>query len=192
MIKEKFVTFFKKYGYYCIAGVLVLAIGLTIVLATRTSAPINVNPDDITDVDTKPISWAMPMNDLAVLKSFSDSELQYNKTLNVWEAHKSVDLTSSDLSVFAVAAGTVTAVEKNNAFGTVVTITHKDGFVSTYASLDANVPVKNGDTVEKGQKIGEASNTAENESEDGNHLHFEMYQNGSKIDPSNYLNFENK
>ena len=60
------------------------------------------------------------------------------------------------MSVFAVESGTITAVENNFAFGTIVTITHRDGFVSTYASLADNVPVKKGDTVTKGQKIGEA------------------------------------
>ena len=129
------------------------------------------------------------MKNASLLKGFSDTEIQYNKTLNQWEAHKSCDLVASDLSVFAVESGTITAVENNFAFGTIVTITHRDGFVSTYASLADNVPVKKGDTVTKGQKIGEASDTAENESSEGKHLHFEMFKNGNKVDPSNYISF---
>lgn len=191
MKKEKVLGFLKKYGYYCIAGALVVAIGLTVVFATQQKTPnANINPDDgIVDVNTTPISFALPMNDASVLKEFSDVEIQYNKTLNQWEAHKSCDLVSSDLSVFAVESGTVTSVESNFDFGTVVTISHRDGFVTTYASLDDNVPVKTGDTVTKGQKIGEASDTAENESSDGKHLHFEMFKNGNKVDPSNYISF---
>ena len=195
MSKEKFLTFFKQYGYYCIAGILVLAIGITVIVATSTpSAPATIVPDDeIVDVDTQvALSWTLPMNDLTVLKAYSGSELQYNQTLNQWESHKSYDLTSSDLAVYSVANGTVTSVEKDYLLGTVVTITHSDGFVTCYASLEEDVKVATGDTVEKGQQIGQASDSAESESKDGKHLHFEMFKNGTKVDPSNYLNLSNK
>ncbi len=191
MKKQKVLNFLKKYGYYCIAGALIVAIGLTVLFATKNEGGnANITPDDnIVSVDTKPISFELPMKNASLLKGFSDTEIQYNKTLNQWEAHKSCDLVASDLSVFAVESGTITAVENNFAFGTIVTITHRDGFVSTYASLADNVPVKKGDTVTKGQKIGEASDTAENESSEGKHLHFEMFKNGNKVDPSNYISF---
>ena len=191
MKKQKVLNFLKKYGYYCIAGALIVAIGLTVLFATKNEGVnANITPDDnIVSVDTKPISFELPMKNASLLKGFSDTEIQYNKTLNQWEAHKSCDLVASDLSVFAVESGTITAVENNFAFGTIVTITHRDGFVSTYASLADNVPVKKGDTVTKGQKIGEASDTAENESSEGKHLHFEMFKNGNKVDPSNYISF---
>lgn len=191
MKKQKVLNFLKKYGYYCIAGALIVAIGLTVLFATKNEGGnANITPDDnIVNVDTKPISFELPMKNASLLKGFSDTEIQYNKTLNQWEAHKSCDLVASDLSVFAVESGTITAVENNFAFGTIVTITHRDGFVSTYASLADNVPVKKGDTVTKGQKIGEASDTAENESSEGKHLHFEMFKNGNKVDPSNYISF---
>lgn len=194
MSKEKFLTFFKQYGYYCIAGVLVLAIGITVIVATaKPSAPAVVAPsDEIIDVDTQALSWGLPMNDFTVLKAYSDSELQYNKTLNQWESHKSYDLTSADLSVYCVANGTVTSVESDYLLGTIVTITHSDGFVSRYASLEEDVNVETGDVVEKGQQIGQASDSAESESEDGKHLHFEMFKNGTKVDPSNYLNISGK
>lgn len=191
MKKQKVLNFLKKYGYYCIAGALIVAIGLTVLFATKNEGGnANITPDDnIVSVDTKPISFELPMKDASLLKGFSDTEIQYNKTLNQWEAHKSCDLVASDLSVFAVESGTITAIENNFAFGTIVTITHRDGFVSTYASLADNVPVKKGDTVTKGQKIGEASDTAENESSEGKHLHFEMFKNGNRVDPSNYISF---
>lgn len=193
MSKERFLTFFKKYGYYCIAGLLVVAIGLTVVLATTSDAPATITPsDEIIDVGAQGLSWGLPMNDFSVLKAYSDSELQYNQTLNQWESHKSYDLTSSDLAVYSVANGTITSVEEDYLLGTIITITHSDGFVTCYASLDPNVPVKTGDTVEKGQQIGQASDSAESESEDGKHLHFEMLKNGKKVDPSNYLNLSNK
>ena len=58
--------------------------------------------------------------------------------------------------------------------------------------VEADVDVETGDVVEKGQQIGQASDSAESESEDGKHLHFEMFKNGTKVDPSNYLNISGK
>ena len=192
-MSKGFITFFKRYGYYCIAGILVLAIALTVVFAMPDDSKVNTGPsDEIIDVGTQAISWGLPMQDFTVLKAYSASELQYNKTLNQWEAHKSYDLVSSDLSVYSVANGTVTSVENDYLLGTIVTITHNDGFVTCYASLAPDVPVKTGDKVEKGQEIGQASDSAESESAEGNHLHFEMFKNGKKVDPSNYLNLSNK
>lgn len=187
--QNKFISFFKKYGYYLIAGALVVAIGLTLILATR-EPEMKVLPSDenIIDVGTDPVSFTLPMNDLSVLKSFSDSELLYNKTMNHWEAHKSYDFTSSDLSVFAVASGVVSSVSESYMFGTCIEITHNDGFKTLYASLDKDTDVKEGDKVDKGQKIGTASDTAANESEEEKHLHFEMFKDNTKVDPSNYLN----
>lgn len=193
MNKEKVVTLFKKYGYYLVAGVLIVAIGLTVVLASNNTVKqpeTELKPDDgLIDVDTKPVSWTLPMNGASIIKDFSDSEIQYNLTLNEWTAHKCMDLTATDLSVFAVADGTVTSIKDDYKLGTVITIAHDNGFVTTYASLDSNVNVAESDKVTMGQKIGTASDSAETESKDGKHLHFEMTQNGKKIDPNNYLDF---
>ncbi len=191
--QNKFISFFKKYGYYFIAGILVIAIGLTLILATR-QPKLNYVPDDenIIDVGTEPISFTLPMNDLTVLKAFSDSELLYNKTMKQWEAHKSYDFTSSDLSVFAVASGTVSDVTESYLMGTTIEITHADGFKTVYSSLDKETEVKKGDKVEKGQKIGQASDSAANEGSEEKHLHFEMLKDDTKVDPSNYLNLSNK
>ena len=43
-----------------------------------------------------------------------------------------------------------------------------------------------------GEALGSADNTASNEFADGKHLHFSLIENGKKIDPANYLEFEVK
>lgn len=191
--QNKFLLFFKRYGYYFIAGILVVAIGLTLILATR-QPQLNIVPDDsdVVDVGAQPISFTLPMKDLTVLKAFSDSELQYNKTMKEWSAHKAYDFTANDLSVYAVASGTVSDVTESYLMGTIIEITHKDGFKSVYSSLENDTLVKEGDQVEKGQKIGSASSTASSESSEEKHLHFELLKDDAKVDPSNYLNLSNK
>lgn len=188
MFNKKLVKWFQKYGYYVVGGILLLAIGVTL-MSVVNGAP--STPAAI-DVSAEPISFRMPMNELTVLKEYSDTELMFNKTLGQWEAHKAYSLTSEDLKVFAVARGTVSEVGNNFALGNYVIITHEDGLKTMYASLADDVLVSNGTVIQKGQLLGTASTSAGNQSEDGNHLHFVMYHNNATINPSTYLNFGNK
>lgn len=187
MFGKKLVNWFQKYGYYVVGGILLLAIGFTLMNVVNT----NPTPDAI-DVSGEPLSFRLPMNEVTVIKEYSDTELMFNKTLGRWEAHKAYALTSEDLKVFAVARGTVSEVGKNNDLGNYVIITHEGGLKTMYASLDENVLVSNGTTIEKGQLIGMASDSAEHFSKEGKHLHFVMYKNDTKVNPSTYLSFGNK
>ena len=76
--------------------------------------------------------------------------------------------------------------------GSVVVVEHEDGIVSTYGSLDENVLVKEGDSVNRGQELGKISQTSSSELDAGAHLHFSITDNGNKIDPASYLNIETK
>ena len=95
-------------------------------------------------------------------------------------------------AVFSIYDGIVDSVESNSLDGCVVTISHSDGFVSVYSSLNEDVKVSEGDSVKKGQQIGNASNSATNESKDGAHLHFVLMKDGVEVDPNNYLDLQNK
>ena len=134
----------------------------------------------------------MPVDGAELIKGYSATQLFYNTTLGQWESHKGVDLVSDNLKVYAVLSGTVTNVVKNYENGTTITIAHEDGFVSVYSSLDSEVLVAVDDKVSKGQEIAKMSNSAANEQLQGSHLHFELFKNGEKVDPSNYLTLENK
>ena len=65
--------------------------------------------------------------------------------------------------------------------GKIVEIKHNNELVSSYAGLSI-VNVQKGENVTKGMKIGISGTNRVNESL-GNHLHFEIYQNGINIDP---------
>ncbi len=152
------------------------------------------NEGDVDDVPvvTDPLVFALPMNSPTIIKDFSATRLQYNATLDCWEAHKAVDLTSSDLNVYSVLDGKVLSVEYDFLEGYVVKVEHSDGFISEYGSLSENVLVKQGDEIKKGDQIGKASTTASNSSSYGNHTEFSLYKDNEKIDPNNYLELENK
>ena len=90
--------------------------------------------------------------------------------------------------VVAVLDGSVTDVKEDKTLGKVVEIKHENGYISIYQSL-SEVSVKKGDMVTQGQVIGK-SGTNELDKDMGNHLHFELYVNGTVVNPTLYLNKE--
>ncbi len=88
--------------------------------------------------------------------------------------------------VVAVLDGSVTDVKEDETLGKVVEIKHENGYISIYQSL-SEVSVKKGDMVTQGQVIGK-SGTNELDKDMGNHLHFELYVNGTVVNPTLYLN----
>lgn len=186
-------NFVRRYGYYMLAFSLILAIGISVGLSNPTVAPNVPNGDNSEPAGTAPIEMLSPVTGAEVLKWYSDTELFYNTTLKQWESHKGVDLTSTTSNdVFAVLDGTVIACSYNFQDGYCIQIEHDGGIVSTYCSLKDSGAVKKGDIVSRGQKIGEMSTSASDESEDGAHLHFQVSLNGKSVDPANYITFENK
>ena len=189
--KRKVRDFFKRFGVYIGAIVLVLALTIT-GLAIGLTSKQGILPDDEVDVGTTPLAFSLPMTSPDVLKEFSNTELQENVTLGWWEAHYSMDLTSADGIVYSVLGGEVIDVGYTYAYGYTVTIKHDGGFVSTYASLDEQVLVSLHDKVTAGQRIGSVSTSASDEQDQDAHLHFTLYKDNKKVDPNNYIEFEKK
>ena len=202
--KGRFIEFFKSYGTVLVSIFLILAIAITLLIVglspsskqvttpppdTTTNVPIE---DEKTPVSNEPIVYCLPMNNASVIKDFSNTELQFNQTLNRWEAHFSIDLMSVDTEVMSIYNGKVTSIENDFLMGNIITIEHGDGLVSVYASLDENIKVAVGDSVTAGQLIGYAGVTASSEAADGAHLDFSMLLNGEEVDPNNYLALQNK
>ena len=176
-----------SYIYAAIIALLVIACAVTIaVVSSRTTT----NEASI-QTDTVEVSYnvfVVPIKNATIVKDYSASELQYNDTLKQWEIHKAIDfLAGEDLNVYAVADGTISNVYTNYLEGTVVEITHKDGVVSVYKSLEENVNIAVGEKVSGGSVIGVVSQTMAQELNTGAHLHFEMLKNGSKVNPNDYL-----
>ncbi len=181
---NKFKNFFKRYGALALAGVFTVAIALTVALTVGGKA---------SEVSTTDLTFQTPMNNAEIIKDYSDTKLQYNDILNRWEIHLGIDFTSStDTSVMSVLDGMVTSVSSNSLEGNIVEITHDNGFVSVYSSLNDNVLVSEGDEVKKGDKIGDASNSAGREFDDETALHFVLFKDGVEVDPNNYLDLGNK
>lgn len=72
----------------------------------------------------------------------------------------------------------------NASYGNCVKIQHTNGYCTLYAHL-YSVNVNLGQIVKQGQVIGYMGNTGNSY---GTHLHFEVWKNGSRINPKPYIN----
>lgn len=182
-----------NYVYATIIGALVVtcAIVIALVNAKPSTTTENIIPNDSIPVATT--TYVVPVKNATITKDYSASELQFNDTLKQWEIHKAIDFVASDdLNVYAVTNGTVSNIYTNYLEGTVIEISHSNGLVSVYKSLNNDAKVSVGDKVSAGQIIGTLSETMAQELNTGAHLHFEMLLNGVKVNPNNYLDLGNK
>ncbi len=193
---EKFISFLKKYGYFIVAGIIVLAITLTIVFTTtKTSPNLNIQQEDkqIEETNAYALTFSAPLLDCTIATVYAADELILNETLGWYATHHALDLVSTTSSdVLSAAAGTVIEIYTNSLEGTVVVVKHNDVYTSKYGSLDSKLAVNVGDKVTKGQKLGTTSTSAGNEVLIGSHLHFELFRDNNDVNPADYLNLENK
>lgn len=85
--------------------------------------------------------------------------------------------------IVAAESGTVLNATYHDSWGNNVLIYHNGTYSTRYAHM-SSMAVSVGDTVTKGQVIGYVGSTGYSF---GNHLHFEVYQNGTRVDPYPFL-----
>lgn len=98
--------------------------------------------------------------------------------------HKGIDICSPyGTSIYAAKGGTVEYASWNNDYGYNVIINHGNGIKTRYAHA-SKLLVKKGETVTQGQTIALVGSTGQST---GNHLHFEVILNGTRVNPMPYL-----
>ena len=84
--------------------------------------------------------------------------------------------------------GKVTSIKTDDILGNIIEIEHENNIITIYQSVK-NVNVKIGDTIKQGDKIAlSGPNKLENEKD--NCLHFEVYKEGTLINPEEFYNLE--
>lgn len=88
--------------------------------------------------------------------------------------------------VLAILNGVVINTKDDEELGKTVEIRHDNGMISIYQSL-SEVYVQKDDVITQGLVIGKSGEN-KLDKDLGNHLHFEIYDNGQSVNPLNYLN----
>lgn len=133
--------------------------------------------------NTKPLQsesarFSTPMRG-SIIRNFDAPESSYDIAI------MSID---GESSVMSVESGTVLAVEEQ-ADGTLsVMIQHTEGYISVYKNLGETL-VRKGQTVQSGAVIGRIRTSASEGIEEHNTLTFELWYNGTAIDPELYILF---
>ena len=99
--------------------------------------------------------------------------------------HKGVDIggVGYTTNVLATKSGVVMTSAYHSSYGNYVVIFHGKGNTTLYAHMSSR-KVKEGDTVSQGDVIGVTGCTGVST---GPHLHYEITENGARVDPLNYL-----
>jgi len=100
--------------------------------------------------------------------------------------HKAIDIANRDLPpVLAADSGKVLVAgwPDNVGYGNRVVIDHGNGFITLYGHLN-RIYVVAGQTVKRGDQIGQMGSTGRST---GPHLHFEIRQNGTLVNPLDFL-----
>jgi murein DD-endopeptidase MepM/ murein hydrolase activator NlpD len=104
------------------------------------------------------------------------------------EKHFAVDIAvDQDTPVKAIADGTVIFRGFTADTGYVIVIEHGQGFTSIYKH-NSSIYKEQGELVKSGEVIASAGSTGAFST--GAHLHFELWNDGYPVNPTNYINFD--
>lgn len=106
---------------------------------------------------------------------------------NVKDKHYAVDIAvAKDTPIKATADGIVIFAEWTATTGYVIMLEHSYGLISIYKHC-SSLTKEQGDLVKSGEVIATAGNTGELST--GPHLHFELWNDGYPINPTNFIDF---
>ena len=111
-----------------------------------------------------------------------------SEVYNAKEKHYAVDIVAAkDTPIKATADGIVIFAEWTATTGYVTIIEHSYGLISVYKH-SASLTKSQGDLVKAGEVIATMGNTGELST--GPHLHFELWNDGYPINPTNFIDFK--
>ncbi|MEE9348764.1 MAG: N-acetylmuramoyl-L-alanine amidase [Flavobacteriaceae bacterium] len=132
--------------------------------------------------------FTFPIHKKDLTKITSAYGMRIHPKTNSKKMHNGIDLASKKgVKVGASAKGKIIFATFDDLYGNLVKIDHENGFQTNYAHMNS-ITVKVGDVVEANEKIGTVGNTGVSS---GDHLHFEILENGSYVNPVLHLNMDN-
>ena len=188
-------AFFKKNVYYILIVLCVLAVitMITVAVIATSHTPEVIAPEqprpDPPVITPQPFILAMPVAGSQPGLGFFDNELVGHQGGH-WTAHLGIDLmVERGTPVHAAYAGRVIAIDNTPLTGAVITIEHRDGYVTVYKMLDqSSLRVTVGSNVTQGQIIANVGHVPlAVQGTRGDKLHFQLLRNNVHVNPANYL-----
>lgn len=160
-------------------------------VTSSTTSEENVVENDVSnetvEEDIEPVSFIAPVSG-EIITDYAEESLIYSTTLEEWTTHLGIDIKADKASVVVASEdGVVKSIKNDPRYGLTITISHNENFETVYSNLLSSEFVNEGDTVVQGQTIGTVGESASFEIADVPHLHFEMYKDGSVVNPTVYL-----
>ena len=159
-----------------------------IVIETAEEAPeaVEVMAEPVEEVMAEP-EYLWPVSG-EVDRRHDANRLFYDETMGDWRTHEGIDILAPvGSTVTATRGGIVESIERDDFYGTSVTVDHGDGTKAVYANLDELTAVTMGESILPGYIIGAVGKTALCEVSQQEHLHFALSVNGENVDPLSYL-----
>lgn len=152
-----------------------------------------ISSESVEQNETEPIETPFEMQvpvDGEIIVKYSGNDLVFSKTLGDYRKHNGIDIKSGALEkVYAVENGTIKEKKNDYMLGNTIIIDHGNGFQSVYANLSTTKMVETGQEVKKGDVISGVGDTAISETSEEPHLHFELFKDGTPVNPEEYLPF---
>lgn len=167
------------------------------------SGPQVINPGTIQNLNQKALS--IESNLTSLINFFESDNLRLASTPSImpaagwissvfghrndpftgaWTMHWGIDIsTNMGNPIMATADGIVIKVETDKYLGKNVTISHGNGFTTVYGHM-SNFAVKAGQKVKRRDIIGYIGQTGKAA---GPHVHYEVFKDGKRVDPRNFL-----
>ena len=179
----------EEIGYYAVLTLVLVALGAAAndyrsrkaehqlaehLASADPGIAVQTRPDPTLAPEAKSERFIMPVQG-TIVREFSDDELVWSTTLQLWQTHPAVDVSAAaGEAVVSAADGTVTEAYSDPLYGNVIAITHDDGSMLRYSSLNTLQLVEVGEAVAQGDVIS-AVGTCSAEAELGAHIHLEYY-----------------
>lgn len=123
------------------------------------------------------LNW--PVNNGKIIRRYGEN---INPALRTVTLNYGVDIkVTSDMRVYSVASGLISAIEWIPGYGSIIIITHSDDYRTVYSHL-SEIYVDEGDFVNSGDVIAKVA-----ESLTGNILHFEIWNSRENQNPEIWL-----
>ena len=182
-------------------GVVTISLVVSLMFLISTLLDINYNPltyitsstitDDVVPVVSEKKLVIRPYldKDVTIFQNYYDYKGEKDtqeKSLiyyeNTYIQNSGIDYGKTDtFDIVAILNGTVVDIIEDDILGKIVEIQHTNNIIGTYQCL-GDITINKNDTILQGEKIG-TSGTCNIAKSLGNHLHFEVTNNGEIINP---------